>query len=96
LEAQLLVQIGASGCRQLRNNTSLLARPAQGKLDQQLWRLTAVLLGVNGYQFQLSSTQLTALAAAREVEPKEHPIALCPKLLALLFAAGFPQHPGNT
>merc|ERR1711879_677008 len=47
--------------------------------------------GASGCQFQHSNTQQTATAAAQLLEEL---IALLGQL-ALHFAAGFPQHPGN-
>jgi len=49
----------------LLSSMSLLARLVKSKADLQLQlEVIDVLHGVNGCQFQLSSTQLTALAAA--------------------------------
>merc|ERR1711988_375506 len=82
----------ASGSQQLRNNTWLLARPVKSQTDLQLWPVIAVLPGVNGCQFQLSSTQLTALAAARTLTGMF--TAKAPRI-ARITAAGCQQHPGS-
>jgi len=72
LQAQLLAQIGASGCQQHRNSMWLPAKPVKGKPNLWLHMVVSVLRGVSGCQFQPSSTRLIALAAARQAHPS-HP-----------------------